>query len=604
MKYNKLIIIVFLSLFLISCNKEKSNQIDFDNTNINDIVAEKNIEDTKLLPLSKIVNGDKKWGYVSSQNLNEKILEFQYDQPVFFDESYGFAIVSKNKQIGVIDKLGNEFIPFGTYKSLYQGSEDIIYGTTQEDIHTILDYKGNVFYVLKEGQNIYKRKNGILEINSATKHSYFNVNEKEIVVLDSESYEIRENNLNLANTPYKIQNNADNKLNISKDGNFITEKTYASIEYVENYFIVGTRSDKTLDYYEDITKLGLMDEKGHIIINPSYYDLKQLHKDYFGVAKFDNSDFNYKQYSDKTYKKAIFRKEKALTDFTFYIIEYVKDDIFYVYDGVEYYFLNVNNNKKVMADLMIDGPFEISLVDDIIIFYNSSHENGEVIIYVKNNKIIKKLTETYQLESGSVLTDFKAAGIDPVFYPIFIYSDKIIEEKINNSIEKIFDISYKWDLDLDSERYSIVGNTGFNVSEFKNILEITQSYYWYGLGAAHGNYGNLTYNYDLITGDLFTLENLFKENINFDEVITFAIRKAIINNPNLPESLYIDINNMNDNETIEFFKKDIYNFKINSEGLLIYYNPYEIGPYAAGIIEIQIPLSIIKKDLKSEKPWL
>ena len=152
MKYNKLVIIVFLSLFLISCNKEASNQTDFDNTNINDIVTEENIEDAKLLPVSEIINGDKKWGYISSQNLNETILEFQYDQPVFFDESYGFAIVSKNKQIGFIDEIGNELIPFGAYKSLYLGSEDIIYGTTQEDISIILDYNGNIFYTSKEAR--------------------------------------------------------------------------------------------------------------------------------------------------------------------------------------------------------------------------------------------------------------------------------------------------------------------------------------------------------------------------------------------------------------------------------------------------------------------
>lgn len=615
MKYNKLMVISILAVFLISCHQETTNN-EIDNT-INNVVEEndaqneksdseesiiekESIGEVKLLPVSKIIEGDKKWGYASSNDLNLIMIDFRYDQPVFFDETHGFAIVSKDEQVGVIDEQGQELIPFGVYKSLYLGGEDLIYGQTQEEITKILDYNGNVYHTLKEGMNISLEENGFLQIYDMNSYNYFDVQTKQVIKLESEDYDIKKYDMLLANTSFEIQKGADQKLSVRKENIPLSEETYDSVEYIEDYFIIGNQSDKMEGYYESINALGLMDKDGHILIDPYYYDLKQLHENYFAVAEFDNFDLNYKQYSDQTYKKAIFRRAEALTGFDFYIIEYVKDDIFYVYDGVEYYFLDVQKNKKVMSELAIDGPFKIHVLGEVIVFNYDSYD-GTYTIYANEDKILKRFSKSYSLTDGLVLTKFKGAGINPVFYPLLAYNNSDVEKKINMSIEELFDVTN--DVDIETERYFSINNVGFDVSEFHDVLEVTQSYYWYGLGAAHGNYGNSSYNYDLKTGELIDLKDFFKLETNIDEVIAFSIKDVVLASEELAERLYVTLSELTDEEVLAYFKRDVYNYKVNSEGMIIYYNPYDIGPYAAGVIEIQLPLDSFKEHLKSKTPW-
>ncbi|MBI9011315.1 MAG: DUF3298 domain-containing protein [Clostridiales bacterium] len=615
MKINKLIVIGMLTVSMISCHQEAINN-DINNV-VDNVVEESNdqneksdseediieddiVDEVKLLPVSKMIDGEKKWGYASSDNLNLIIIDFQYDQPVFFDEIYGFAIVSKNEQIGVIDELGQELIPFGIYKSLFIGGGDLIFGQTQEEVQNILDYKGHVFYTFGKEMTVYLDMNGFLQIHDGNNQNYFDAQTKEVVKLESEDYDIREFEMILSNTAFEIQKGLDESLSILKEGIKLTEETYDSIEYVEDYFVIGNKTDKIESYYDSIYALGLMDTEGHILIDPYYYDLKQLHENYFAVAAFDDYDLNYKQYSEQTYKKAIFSRAEALTGFDFYIIEHVKDDTFYVYDGIEYYFLDVQKNEKVLSDLAIDGPFKIHVIGDIIVFNHDSYD-GTYTIYANEDKILKRLSTSYTLEDGLVLTKFKGAGINPVFYPLLAYSDSEVEKKINNSIDDLFDVAN--DLDEESGLYYSISSVGFDVSEFNGILEITQSYYWYGLGAAHGNYGNTSYNYDLKTGELISLSDLFDVDTNMDEVIAFSIKDVVLASQDLSERLYVNLSELTDEEVVAYFKRDVYDYKLNLEGLIIYYNPYDIGPYAAGLIEIQLPLESFKEHLNSKTPW-
>jgi len=617
MKFSKLIIIGILTVSLISCNQETvdNNKIDNVTNNVveenmtqNDsdeseeiVTEEEVVVEVKLLPISKVIDGVQKWGYALSDNLDEALINFQYDQPVFFDEDYGFAIVSKNEQVGVIDELGQELIPFGSYESLNLGGGDVIYGQTQDEVLKIFDYNGNVFHVLEEGMYVYLDQNGILQIYDIDNQNYFDIQTKQVVKLESEDSDARKYELMFSNTAYEVQKGLNEKLNVLKEGIPLSEEMYDSVEYVEDYFIIGNESEIMESYYEPINALGLMDQDGHILIDPSYYDLQPLHENYFAVAEFGEYYLNYKQYSDQTYKKAIFRRAEALTGFDFYIIEHVKGDVFYVYDGEEYYFIDVEKNERVMTDLVINGPIDIDVIDDVIVFNHDSYD-GTYIIYANEEKIIKRLSLSYPLNNGLVLTKFKGAGINPVFYPLLAYNDSDIENNINNSFKELFDVSK--DIDYETGLYNSISSVGFDVSEFNDILVVTQSYYWYGLGAAHGNYGNISYNYDLKTGELLNLKDLFNSEIDIDEVLTLAMKDVVLESQDLADRLYVMLPELTDEEIVTYFKRDDYNFILNSEGLLIYYNPYEIGSYAAGLIEIQVPLESFKEYLNENNPWL
>ena len=94
------------------------------------------------------------------------------------------------------------------------------------------------------------------------------------------------------------------------------------------------------------------------------------------------------------------------------------------------------------------------------------------------------------------------------------------------------------------------------------------------------------------TGEFLILENLFKENIDYKTVINEEIRIQI-------EEL---IKSDKQNKGIYEFKSigDKQKFYIQDDNLVVYFDLYEIAPYAAGIPEFIINVNKIDHILKPE----
>ena len=94
------------------------------------------------------------------------------------------------------------------------------------------------------------------------------------------------------------------------------------------------------------------------------------------------------------------------------------------------------------------------------------------------------------------------------------------------------------------------------------------------------------------TGEFLILENLFKENIDYKTVINEEIRIQI-------EEL---IKSDKQNKGIYEFKSIWYKqkFYIQDDNLVVYFDLYEIAPYAAGIPEFIINVNKIDHILKPE----
>lgn len=108
---------------------------------------------------------------------------------------------------------------------------------------------------------------------------------------------------------------------------------------------------------------------------------------------------------------------------------------------------------------------------------------------------------------------------------------------------------------------------------------ITRSSY---LGGAHGMYGTECRNYTLSDGYQLTLADLFSE--EQQQRIDARIRAQ----------LYGEYGVQNDEQLAErgFFPEYIAatdNFLITERGLTFYYNPYDIGCYALGPVEVTLP---------------
>lgn len=138
-------------------------------------------------------------------------------------------------------------------------------------------------------------------------------------------------------------------------------------------------------------------------------------------------------------------------------------------------------------------------------------------------------------------------------------------------------------------QFQLISN--YTVSQNKNgVLSITTETYQY-TGGAHGMTVRKSYNSDLGSGQEITLKDLFKEGVNYKEIVNQEIHKQIAADTN------------------KYFSADDMKFKTISDGqsfyieggdIVVHFSLYEIAPYAAGIPAFKIPLSLFGESVKTE----
>ena len=137
-----------------------------------------------------------------------------------------------------------------------------------------------------------------------------------------------------------------------------------------------------------------------------------------------------------------------------------------------------------------------------------------------------------------------------------------------------------------------VANVDFDVKKNSdNILSILIKYYKYA-GGAHGYYENVAYNIDIRNGNFLTIDNLFKEGSDYKNIINEEIRNQI------EELIKLD----EQNKGVYEFKsiEDKQKFYIQDDNIVVYFDLYDIVPYAAGIPEFIINVNKIDHILKPE----
>lgn len=102
--------------------------------------------------------------------------------------------------------------------------------------------------------------------------------------------------------------------------------------------------------------------------------------------------------------------------------------------------------------------------------------------------------------------------------------------------------------------------------------------YWYQYeGGAHGMYGVSYINYDIANNKVISYNDLFKPGTR---AIVNSVVREMISITNLKERVY---DNFDDIESSEVFY-----LTPDLDGVVFVYQPYEIGPYASGVIEVPI----------------
>lgn len=180
------------------------------------------------------------------------------------------------------------------------------------------------------------------------------------------------------------------------------------------------------------------------------------------------------------------------------------------------------------------------------------------------------------------------------------WQNKKAEAEINNKFFKVVS-NFKKEMELVAQeakkgheslgyptgKYQAIteGKVLYNKND---LLAISLNYYQY-TGGAHGISYQEVFNIDLRSGNILSLQDIFKPGSNYKRIIDREIKHQISRNPEnfFPEGEggFQTISNKQ-----SFLLKDNY--------LIFYFQPYEIACYAAGIVEFKIPFSKLKKTVK------
>jgi len=109
-------------------------------------------------------------------------------------------------------------------------------------------------------------------------------------------------------------------------------------------------------------------------------------------------------------------------------------------------------------------------------------------------------------------------------------------------------------------------------------MSISVTYYQY-TGGAHGISFKETVNLDLVNEKELLLQELFAGSAAYKQVLTDELLKQMTNEK---DDLFA--------EAVRDFKAtDDLKFYLTDEAIVFYFNPYEIAPYARGIVEYEVP---------------
>ncbi|MCC0627529.1 MULTISPECIES: DUF3298 and DUF4163 domain-containing protein [unclassified Clostridioides] len=257
----------------------------------------------------------------------------------------------------------------------------------------------------------------------------------------------------------------------------------------------------------------------------------------------------------------------------------------------------------IIAVLAIKHDYKYNnLGKDALVNLNS---DKEAVSVMSNQSLPKDTTKSKQTLSVSTIGSKTIVKNDEylestINMPVITNSNKIVErstnDKIKNDIFEFYNKSYKeakqYLKDNPDEENKFVANVDFELKKnTDSALSIKVRYYTYS-GGAHGFYQDIAYNVDMRTGKFLELMDLFKDNTKYKEVIDEEIKRQIAELEKKDE----------ENIGIYNFKgiKENQNFYLQDENLVIYFDLYDITPYAAGIPEFSINKKLISSMLKPE----
>lgn len=252
------------------------------------------------------------------------------------------------------------------------------------------------------------------------------------------------------------------------------------------------------------------------------------------------------------------------------------------------------NNKKYIYILM----FAIFLFFGVSA-YIANINYGETL-QVSNLNVsdqFKKLSvainqDEYVMQKKEEETDYYTIS---VYYPLTKY--KIVNSKINEVITQYVNTLKS---SIDDQAKNLITESGYKY--FLDIRFNTYNYLDYityvshistFTGGAHPNsyYYTITYNKDKM--ELVTIDNLIKKNKSLLVDLSEYTYNSLTNNQKIKDIGALDMVKDGTKPTIENFK----NLALTSDGIIIFFENYQVAPYVAGEFAVTVPYDKINLNL-------
>ena len=180
-------------------------------------------------------------------------------------------------------------------------------------------------------------------------------------------------------------------------------------------------------------------------------------------------------------------------------------------------------------------------------------------------------------------------------YPQAIGATDERTQKLNQAIKDLIIEqinAFKKDFEAPEQRMGTLGSyfdTSYTVTLATNdLVSIHFTIDTYFEGAAHPNYNSLVFNYDLKSGRVLNLADLFKPNSNYLKLISDYAIKTLVKK--LGPDSDKDWIEKGAGATDENYKA----WNLTSRGVKVTFDPYQVASYAEGQHEMVIPYSALK----------
>lgn len=231
----------------------------------------------------------------------------------------------------------------------------------------------------------------------------------------------------------------------------------------------------------------------------------------------------------------------------------------------------------------------------ILIAGCTAKEDSNDLMSIENraNSIARISKVTHFEESDYFTIDVKIPLVDGL-------SNVEVQNKINGIIERdlmtylndmrefVEDVEYEEVYTADELEYiHYQVSSDYEVHTMNDkLLSVTVGLYEY-TGGAHGNYWDVAYNFNLETGNEYTLRTYYKDK-NYISYVDSVIKSELEREP---EDVFEDA-------FVSF--KENGQFFIENERPIVYFNPYEVANYARGIVKIPLG-KVMPKKIETEK---